>query len=63
MVTLQRLADEAGRGELPVSVFAAPPKWVRRFSDAGVKRNILIVPAEGRDATLERLDKYAEFCA
>jgi len=47
--------------ELSVSVFAAPPKWITRFADAGVKRNILIVPAEGSDATLKRLDTYAEF--
>ncbi|HIG40763.1 MAG: LLM class F420-dependent oxidoreductase [bacterium] len=61
METLRRLADDAGRGELPVSVFATPPKWITRFADAGVKRNILIVPAEGSDATLKRLDTYAEF--
>ena len=59
MKTLKTLADEAGRN-IPVSVFAAPPKWLSRFDDAGAKRCILILPAADTQATLSRLDQYAE---
>lgn len=59
MDTLRRLAVEANR-EIPVSIFAAPPKLLSRFADAGAKRSILILPAENTEATLKRLDDYAK---
>ncbi len=59
MATLDELASEAGR-EIPVSVFAPAPKWLSAFSDAGAKRSIMILPAEGADATVKRLDDYAK---
>lgn len=58
MKTLRRLASDAGR-DIPVSAFAVPPKLVQQFADAGALRCIMILPAEGRDETLQRLDKYA----
>jgi probable F420-dependent oxidoreductase len=58
MDTLKSLASEAER-EIPVSVFAPAPKWLTAFRDAGAKRSILILPAEGTDATLQRMDEYA----
>lgn len=59
MKTLARLAAEAGR-EIPVSVFGVSPKLVSQFADAGAVRGIVTLPAEGRDETLRRLDRYAE---
>ena len=59
METLKNLADEAGRN-IPVSIFAAPPKWLTRFKEAGAKRSIMILPAEDIQATLNRMDQYAE---
>ena len=60
MKTLEQMARAAGR-EIPVSVFAAPPKYLRQFSDAGAKRSVLMLPAEDTSATLKRLDEYAKF--
>ncbi|HKI74952.1 MAG TPA: LLM class flavin-dependent oxidoreductase, partial [Pseudomonadales bacterium] len=57
--TLERLAAEAGRA-IPISAFGMPPKLVGQFSDAGVQRSIMTLPAEGSDETLRRLDRYAE---
>ena len=59
MKTLEKLAAEAGR-KIPVSAFSVPPKWVPQFADAGAQRAIMILPADSRDKTMERLDKYAE---
>ena len=57
--TLRQLAIEAGR-EIPVSAFGVPPKLLAQFSDAGVQRAILMLPADSKEKTLERLDQYAE---
>ncbi|MCH7742782.1 MAG: LLM class F420-dependent oxidoreductase [Proteobacteria bacterium] len=59
MDTLRQLAQEAGR-EIPVSIFAAPPKLLSRFADAGAKRSILMLPADNTEITLKRLDDYAK---
>jgi alkanesulfonate monooxygenase SsuD/methylene tetrahydromethanopterin reductase-like flavin-dependent oxidoreductase (luciferase family) len=59
MQTLRGLATQAGR-EIPVSAFSMPPKYAPQFRDAGAQRAIMMLPAEDRDATLARLDKYAQ---
>jgi probable F420-dependent oxidoreductase len=59
MQTLRELAQEAGR-EIPVSAFSMPPKYAAQFRDAGAQRAIMMLPAGDRDATLARLDQYAE---
>lgn len=58
MQTLQQLAAQAQR-EIPVSAFSMPPEFAPQFKDAGAKRAIMMLPADDRDATLKRLDKYA----
>lgn len=62
MKTLESLAAEAGR-TIPVSAFAVPPKQVERFRDAGAYRCIMLLPAEGTEGTLKRLDEYAALMA
>ena len=59
MTTLQQLSAAAGR-DITVSLFTAPGKWLSQYADAGAKRCILTVPAEDSNATLKRLDEYAE---
>ncbi len=62
MKVLRELAVEVGR-EIPVSAFSMPPKYASQFRDAGAQRAIMMLPADERDATLSRLDKYAELIA
>jgi len=58
---LQRLAQEAGRGPIPVSAYPRPdPAEIERLSAAGVERCIYYVPPDGRDAALSRLDQLTE---
>lgn len=59
MQTLLGLATQAGR-EIPVSAFSMPPKYAPQFRDAGAQRAIMMLPAEDRESTLARLDKYAQ---
>lgn len=64
MAQLKQMATDAGR-EIPVSVFATPPKAeiIKQFSDAGAKRCIILLPADNATNTLARLDEYAELIA
>lgn len=62
MNTLKNLGAEAGR-DIPVSAFSMPPKYASQFRDAGAQRAIMMLPAEDRDATLQRLDQYASLIA
>lgn len=65
MARLDDFAREAGRdpASIGVSVFAPPPREdvVSRFRDTRAERVILMVPPQGRDDTLRRLDRYARF--
>lgn len=56
------LCREAGRDELPVSLFAAPGKAesLVRVRDAGVSRAIFMLPPAGREEILPLLDSYVE---
>jgi alkanesulfonate monooxygenase SsuD/methylene tetrahydromethanopterin reductase-like flavin-dependent oxidoreductase (luciferase family) len=58
---LRRLASERGRGEIPVSVFAAPPRRedLARLAELGVVRALLGLVPRGRDETLAQLDRHA----
>jgi probable F420-dependent oxidoreductase len=58
---LQRLAEEHGRGPIPVTAYAVPNDAAKlaHLHEAGVTRGILIVPSGDDDATLAILDNYA----
>jgi probable F420-dependent oxidoreductase len=60
---LRRMAEEAGRGPIPVSAYGSGrggAAEIERVADAGVERLIWYVPADGRDAALARLEELAE---
>jgi probable F420-dependent oxidoreductase len=59
---LRRMAEEAGRGEIPVSVYGRrlDAEEIEGWQDAGVDRLIAYVPADGRDAALRRLEEITE---
>jgi probable F420-dependent oxidoreductase len=55
---LQRLAEAAGRGHIPVTTYPrASAEDIERFAQAGVERCIYYVPPDGRDAALAKLDE------
>ena len=60
MARLHAVADAAGRdrSSIEVSVFGAPPEggFLQRCAEAGVDRALFMLPSEGRDQTLARLD-------
>lgn len=58
---LRRLASERGRGDIPVSVFGAPPRRedLAALADLGVVRALLGLAPGGRDETLAQLDRHA----
>jgi alkanesulfonate monooxygenase SsuD/methylene tetrahydromethanopterin reductase-like flavin-dependent oxidoreductase (luciferase family) len=59
---LQERAQEAGRGEIPVSGFAAPhdPGTVERLREAGFHRLFWYVPPEPYEDVAPRVERYAE---
>jgi probable F420-dependent oxidoreductase len=59
---LQRLAAEAGRGTIPVSIFNAPndPKEIERLGKVGVTRCVFGLPSAGADEVLPLIDRLAE---
>ncbi len=65
MEKLRHFAEEAGRdpATISVSVFAPPPKddVINRFRETAAERVILMVPPQDADATLRRLDRYANW--
>ncbi len=65
MEKLRRFAEEAGRdpATISVSVFAPPPKdeVINRCRETAAERVILMVPPQDTDATLRRLDRYANW--
>jgi probable F420-dependent oxidoreductase len=55
---LQRMANEAGRGPIPVTFYPkASAEEIERLGEAGLDRLIWYVPPDGRDAALKRLDE------
>lgn len=55
---LQRLAEAAGRGPIPVTTYPrASAEDIERFAQAGVERCIYYVPPDGRDAALAKLEE------
>ena len=55
---LQRMAEDAGRGRIPVSYYPKPgAEEIERVAKAGVDRCIYYVPADGRDAALQKLEE------
>ncbi|MBF0279913.1 MAG: LLM class F420-dependent oxidoreductase [SAR324 cluster bacterium] len=58
---LNRLAEEANREPIPVTVFGASPQKevLQGFADAGVKRVLFTIPPESAEKTLPLLEKYA----
>jgi probable F420-dependent oxidoreductase len=62
MGELRQLADEAGRGALPVSVYGTPhdPALVARYADGGAERCVFDLPSREVDETLAVLDRLAD---
>jgi hypothetical protein len=58
---LQRLAAEAGRGRIPVTVYGAPPeRWaIERLQAAGVDRCLFLIPSAPAHETLKELERCA----
>ena len=59
---LQRLAREAGRGPIPVTVFGTPPNEdiIRQLGEAGVERCVFWLMPPGGPEVLPVLDRFAE---
>ncbi len=59
---LNRLAAEAGRDRIPVSVFGASPQAevIQHHAELGVERCIFWLPPASREQVLPLLDSYAE---
>ncbi|MEE8346421.1 MAG: LLM class F420-dependent oxidoreductase [Dehalococcoidia bacterium] len=62
---LNRLAKEAGRERIPVTVFGAPARAevIRHYGEAGVDRCVFWLPPATADVVLPILDRYAELTA
>ena len=59
---LQRMAREAGRAAIPVSLFGARPQReaIEKYEQAGVSRCVLPMPSVPHDDAIDRLKRYAE---
>ncbi len=59
---LNRLAAEAGRGDIPVSVYGAPtrPEVIGHYAEIGVERCVFWLPPAPAEQVLPRLDRHAE---
>ena len=62
MADLNRLATEAGRGHIPVSIYGAPARAevIQHYADLGVERCIFWLPPAPREQIIPILDSYAE---
>ena len=58
---LQRLAAEAGRDPIPVTVYAprSKPEVLEPLAEAGVERAVLWVPPATRDEVAPRIERFA----
>jgi probable F420-dependent oxidoreductase len=59
---LNRLAAEAGRGDIPVTVYGAParPEVIGHYAEIGVERCVFFLPPAPAEDVLPLLDRYAE---
>jgi probable F420-dependent oxidoreductase len=59
---LQSRAADAGRGPIPMTLFAGQkkPEAVEKYAAAGITRVLFLVPAAARDEVLPQLDRLAE---
>jgi hypothetical protein len=59
---LNRLAAEAGRGDIPVSIYGAPtrPEVIGHYAEIGVERCVFFLPPAPAEQVLPLLDRYAE---
>ena len=59
---LQSRAADAGRGTIPMTLFAAQkkPEAVEKYAAAGITRAVFVVPSAGADEVLPQLDRLAE---
>jgi probable F420-dependent oxidoreductase len=59
---LARLAEEAGRGPIPISIFGVrpDPRTIDHWANLGVSRTIFGLPAAGAEDVLPRLKQCAE---
>jgi hypothetical protein len=61
---LRRLAEEAGRGHIPVTFYPRDnPEAIERAAEAGVERCLFYVPPDGRAPALTKLDALAKLTA
>ena len=58
---LRRRGRDAGRGELPVTVYAARSKReaLEQFAEAGVERVVLYLPSQTREELMPRIERQA----
>lgn len=59
---LQRRAADAGREQIPITLFAAKrdPEMIDRYAEAGITRCVFLLPPAGPDEVLPRMDRIAE---
>ncbi len=59
---LNRLAAEAGRGDIPVTVYGAPgrPEVIGHYAEIGVERCVFFLPPAPAEDVLPLLDRYSE---
>jgi len=59
---LQRLGEEAGRGQIPVTLQLAPrdPALLECYERAGVARAVYMLPSDERDEVERRLDRFTQ---
>jgi probable F420-dependent oxidoreductase len=59
---LRRRAKDAGRGDIPVTVYAArsKPELLEPFAEAGVERAVLYLPSETREELMPRIERHAQ---
>lgn len=58
----QSRAEDAGRGRIPMTLFAGSPKpeAVEKYEQAGITRVLFLLPSAGADEVLPRLDRLAQ---
>ncbi|HEV8573223.1 MAG TPA: LLM class F420-dependent oxidoreductase [Dehalococcoidia bacterium] len=59
---LNEMAEEAGRGRIPVTVYGALPREevIAHYADIGVERCIFWLPAAPESEAIPQLDRYGE---